>query len=104
VVVAYRVGWPDQLFIRGTLSDIREKMRAEKITRTALIFVGPAMAEATDFRDSALYDGAHPHTRFALRGDPTKSRNAIKVDCFRVYAGRAPAAVEMIWANEPQTV
>lgn len=60
VVVAYRVGWPDQMFIRGTLSDIRDKVRAEKITRTALIFIGPALSE-TDFRDSALYDGAHPH-------------------------------------------
>lgn len=60
VVVAYRVGWPDQMFIRGTLSDIRDKVRAEKITRTALIFIGPALSE-TDFRDSALYDGAFPH-------------------------------------------
>lgn len=60
VVVAYRVGWPDQMFIRGALSDIRDKVRAEKITRTALIFIGPALSE-TDFRDSALYDGAHPH-------------------------------------------
>ena len=60
VVVAYRVGWPDELFIRGTLSDIREKVRAEKITRTALIFIGPALEE-TDFRDSALYDAAIPH-------------------------------------------
>ncbi len=61
VVVAYRVGWPDELFLRGTLSDIRGKVRAEKITRTALIFVGPAMANVTDFKDSALYDPAIPH-------------------------------------------
>ena len=60
VVVAYRVGWPDEMFVRGTLSDIRQKVRDEKITRTALIFIGPALSE-TDFRDSALYDGAHPH-------------------------------------------
>lgn len=60
VVVAYRVGWPDQCFLRGTLETIRDKVRSEKITRTALIFVGPALRE-TDFRDSALYDGAHPH-------------------------------------------
>lgn len=61
VIVAYRVGWPDELFLRGTLSDIRAKVRAEKITRTALIFVGPAMANVTDFKDSALYDPAIPH-------------------------------------------
>jgi precorrin-4/cobalt-precorrin-4 C11-methyltransferase len=60
VVVAYRVGWPDQMFIHGTLSTIRAKTRAAKITRTALILLGPALSD-TDFRDSALYDGAHPH-------------------------------------------
>jgi len=61
VVVAYRVGWPDQMILRGTLADIRAKVRAEKITRTALILVGPALAAAPDFRDSALYDPAIPH-------------------------------------------
>ena len=61
VVVAYRVGWPDQMFIRGTLRDIREKVRAEKITRTALILVGPVLGEVPDFKDSALYDPAIPH-------------------------------------------
>lgn len=61
VIVAYRVGWPDQMFLRGTLADIRQKVRAEKITRTALILVGPALGEVKDFRDSALYDPAIPH-------------------------------------------
>jgi precorrin-4/cobalt-precorrin-4 C11-methyltransferase len=61
VIVAYRVGWPDQMFLRGTLSDIREKVRAAKITRTALIMVGPVLGEVRDFRDSALYDPAMPH-------------------------------------------
>jgi precorrin-4/cobalt-precorrin-4 C11-methyltransferase len=61
VVVATRVGWPDQSFLRGTLTDIREKVRAAKITRTALILVGPVLGEVGDFRDSALYDPASPH-------------------------------------------
>lgn len=61
VVIAYRVGWPDQMFIKGTLSDIQPKVRAEKITRTALILVGPALREVQDFKDSALYDPAIPH-------------------------------------------
>ena len=61
VVVAYRVGWPDEMFLRGTLADIREKVRASKITRTALILVGPVLGEVRDFRDSALYDPAMPH-------------------------------------------
>ncbi|MGR3456028.1 precorrin-4 C(11)-methyltransferase [Pseudooceanicola sp.] len=61
VVVAYRVGWPDQKLIRGVLSDIRAKVRAEKITRTALILVGPALGGSDAFPDSALYDPAVPH-------------------------------------------
>lgn len=60
VVVAYRVGWPDQLFIHGTLGDIRPKIRAHKITRTALILVGRALGQ-NEFRDSALYDADHRH-------------------------------------------
>ena len=68
VIVAYRVGWPDQAFIHGPLSDIRDKVRAAKITRTALIFVGRALADS-DFRDSALYDARHAHL---LR--PTRKR------------------------------
>lgn len=61
VVVAYRVGWPDEMFIRGTLEDIREKTRAAKITRTALIMVGPVLGKVRDFKDSALYDPHQPH-------------------------------------------
>ena len=61
VVVAYRVGWPDQEIIRGTIADIHGKVRAAKITRTALVLLGPALAQGHDFTDSALYDGARPH-------------------------------------------
>ena len=60
VIVAYRVGWPDEMFIHGTLETIQAKVRDAKLTRTALILVGRALGE-TDFRDSALYDGAHAH-------------------------------------------
>jgi precorrin-4/cobalt-precorrin-4 C11-methyltransferase len=60
VIVAYRVGWPDEMFIHGTLADIRGKVRAAKLTRTALVFVGRVFEE-TDFRDSALYDAGHAH-------------------------------------------
>lgn len=61
VAVIYRVGWPDQMIIRGTLTDVREKVRAAKITRTALIMVGPALGDSFGFPDSALYDAARPH-------------------------------------------
>ncbi|SLN30035.1 Precorrin-4 C(11)-methyltransferase [Pseudoruegeria aquimaris] len=68
VVVAYRVGWPDQILLRGTLADIRQKVRAEKITRTALILVGPALGAARDFKDSALYDPQKPHVLRPVAG------------------------------------
>ncbi|MGU9962422.1 MAG: precorrin-4 C(11)-methyltransferase [Candidatus Puniceispirillales bacterium WSBS_2018_MAG_OTU23] len=69
VVVAYRVGWPDQEFIYGTLSDIRKKVMTAKITRTALIFIGPALSEIENFRDSALYDKDHVHVLRVKRGN-----------------------------------
>lgn len=60
VVVAARVSWPDQAILRGTLKDIRAKVKAARITRTALILVGPALA-AEDFSDSRLYAADHGH-------------------------------------------
>ena len=61
VAVIYRASWPDELILRGTLGDIRGQIRAAKLTRTALILVGPALAPAHGFPDSALYDAARPH-------------------------------------------
>ena len=43
VAVVYRVGWPDEKVIRGTLGDIAAKVRDAKITLQALIMVGEAM-------------------------------------------------------------
>jgi len=61
VAVVYRASWPDQRVLRGTLADIRARVRAAKITRTALVLVGPALAETAAFPDSRLYDAAHVH-------------------------------------------
>ncbi len=60
VAVVYRASWPDERIIRGTLADIRDKVRAAKITRTALILVGRVLDEE-GFSDSALYDPGHVH-------------------------------------------
>ena len=60
VVVVYRVGWPDQQVIRGTLSDIKAKVKETKITRTALILVGRVFENAS-FSDSRLYHADHRH-------------------------------------------
>jgi len=59
-VIAYRVSWPDEKLIRGTLGDIRNKVKPLGLTRTALILVGRALG-AEAFEDSKLYDPAHHH-------------------------------------------
>lgn len=61
-VVAYRVSRPDELLIRGTLCDIRERAKAARITRTALVLVGPALKSATHpASESRLYNPGHHH-------------------------------------------
>jgi precorrin-4/cobalt-precorrin-4 C11-methyltransferase len=64
VAVVVRASWPDQRIVRGTLACIAEKVAAEPIDRTALVFVGNALG-AEDFRESALYD---PEYRRRFRG------------------------------------
>lgn len=69
VIVAYRVGWPDEEFIKGTLADIRTKIEQYGVKRTAMIFIGRAL-DVQNFRDSALYHASHQHV---LRGGEAKS-------------------------------
>lgn len=55
--VVYKATWPEQKIVRGTLSDIVEKVKAAGIKETALIFVGRVLnPEGYDF--SKLYDPA----------------------------------------------
>ena len=56
----FRVGWPDAAVIRGTLGTIRDRVKASKITRTALIFVGRVF-ENDSFSESRLYHPGHQH-------------------------------------------
>ena len=60
VAVVYRASWPDEIIIRGRLDDIRPKVKAAGITRTALILVGRVLDDG-DFPDSKLYDPTHHH-------------------------------------------
>ncbi|MBO0661753.1 precorrin-4 C(11)-methyltransferase [Jiella sp. MQZ9-1] len=68
-IIAYRVGWEDEAFIRTTLSALHRAAREAKLTRTALIFVGRALG-ATDFIDSKLYDANHVHVLRPKRKAP----------------------------------
>jgi precorrin-4/cobalt-precorrin-4 C11-methyltransferase len=60
VVVAYRVSWPDQQFLRGTLGTIRAAVKQAGFTRTALILVGRVLGDGS-FSESRLYASDHYH-------------------------------------------
>jgi precorrin-4/cobalt-precorrin-4 C11-methyltransferase len=59
-VIAYRVTWPDELILRGTLATIREMAKASGITRTALILVGRDLG-SHGAAQSRLYAADHDH-------------------------------------------
>ena len=67
-VIAYRVGWPDQKIIWTDLASLHAEARRHKLTRTALILVGRAI-KPHGFKDSALYDAAHPHVLRPFTGN-----------------------------------
>lgn len=60
VAVCYRTSWPDQDKVEGCLSDIVQKVRDKKFTRTALILVGHVL-NTEKFDDSYLYDQNQAH-------------------------------------------
>ncbi|MCO6185796.1 precorrin-4 C(11)-methyltransferase [Rhizobium sp. L1K21] len=60
VIIAYRATWPDEKFIHTTLDGMKEEVRKEKITRTALILVGRVFGQK-EFRDSDLYNAEFSH-------------------------------------------
>jgi len=60
VAVVYRASWPDQKILRGTLADIRAKVKEAGITRTALVIIGRVL-DAEGFADSRLYAPDHHH-------------------------------------------
>lgn len=72
VVVAYRVGWPDQQFVEGTLGDIAARVRDAGIRRQALIMVGEvfkARRHGVPSR-SMLYDASFTHGYRGMGGEP----------------------------------
>ncbi len=57
--VIYRVSWPDQKIIRGTVADIGEKASAAEIKKTAMVIVGHALARGIP--PSRLYSPEFSH-------------------------------------------
>lgn len=63
VVVAYRVGWPDELLIEGTLADIATRVNDAGIERQAIIMIGEVFAQRgrRGLKKSKLYDESFSH-------------------------------------------
>lgn len=63
VVVAYRVGWPDEEFLYGRLADIVSKVKDADIQRQAIIMIGDVFSsrQRDDLKTSKLYDGSFGH-------------------------------------------
>ena len=55
VAVVWRASWPDQRIIRATLATLKASV-PEEVERTALILVGPSLAQE-GFEESRLYAG-----------------------------------------------
>ncbi|HET9958580.1 MAG TPA: precorrin-4 C(11)-methyltransferase [Polyangiaceae bacterium] len=60
VVVVHRASFPDQVVVRGTLADIRERVREAGLKSQSMILVGRVLT-STDFADSKLYDPEFSH-------------------------------------------
>lgn len=65
VAIVYRVSWPDEKIILGTLENILERWDGRVITKTALIMVGEVMAKKAGA--SMLYDKKFSHSYRTLR-------------------------------------
>lgn len=59
VAVVWRVSWPEELILSGTLATIAEKTKAAEIKKTAMIIVGPALSR--NLPASKLYDTKFSH-------------------------------------------
>ena len=60
VLVAYRVGWPEERYVSGTLADIVHRVEESGVKRQAVIMVGSALGGQLKAR-SKLYDPAFGH-------------------------------------------
>jgi len=60
VAVVYRASRKDQKIILGTLLDIAKKVKAEKITMTAIVIIGDVI-KPKSYEYSKLYDKTFSH-------------------------------------------
>jgi precorrin-4/cobalt-precorrin-4 C11-methyltransferase len=60
VAVLYRVTWPEEKTIRGTIDNIADKVERSKISKMAIVIVGGILAE-DGYDQSKLYDPLFTH-------------------------------------------
>lgn len=74
VAIVQKATWPDQLIVTGVLEDIAEKVKAARISATAIIFIGKVL-DCHDFADSRLYSPDFAHRYRKIQKDhPSTSR------------------------------
>ena len=64
ILVVHKASWPTgEIIIRGTLADIRDKCREQKINSQAMIIVSPALGARgwKELKKSKLYDETFTH-------------------------------------------
>ncbi|WP_291994625.1 precorrin-4 C(11)-methyltransferase [Candidatus Accumulibacter sp. ACC003] len=64
ILVVHKASWPgEEKIIRGTLADIRDKCRAQKIASQAMIIASPALGARhwPQLKKSKLYDATFTH-------------------------------------------
>ncbi|WP_024297230.1 precorrin-4 C(11)-methyltransferase [Methylomicrobium lacus] len=72
ILVVQKASWPgEEKIVRGTLQDIRDRCRAEKINSQAMIIASPALGARywPEIRHSKLYDAGFSH-RFRKASKP----------------------------------
>jgi len=64
ILVVQKASWPgEEKIVRGTLADIRERCKAEKITSQAMIIASPTIGarQWPELKKSKLYDASFTH-------------------------------------------
>ena len=60
IAVLYKVSWPEETIIKGTIGNIAARVEKSKISKTALVIVGRVLAES-GYSRSKLYDSLFTH-------------------------------------------
>lgn len=69
IAICYRIGWPDEQILTGSLSQLHELTKAQRLNRTVLYLISPALNVSGD-RRSRLYHPDHVHL---FRPHPARS-------------------------------